>query len=374
MKNLLIFLFIFLLPISAAFGQKNPRGIELNWKTDLSQYTISPDEFTALMPPDRIPPIDSPVFWDKKQAAVNYFDHEPVVAVEINGKAKAYPLTVLTFHEIVNDSIGNVCYTVTYCPLCNSSPVYNRKLEHKGDKYLLDFGVSGMLRNSNLVLYDRQTQSWWQQLTGRAEVGQLHGAELEIIPSYIISAKEFFESFPEGKILSTETGVEREYGSNPYENYDSKEIPPERFFPHEVDKRLPAMERIINIQINGKHKIYPQNIIEEKTVINDRFQNQAITIFHSSKTVSILDKKDIKESKKIGSTTVFDPVIGGKSYTFKSENTYFTDLQTGSSWDIAGKCIKGELKGEKLRVIPYGVHFAFAWLAFYPETKIYEIQ
>jgi hypothetical protein len=374
MKNLFIILFIFLLPISAAFGQKNPRGIELNWKTDLSQYTISPDEFTALMPPDRIPPIDDPVFWDKKQVAANYFDHEPVVAFEINGKAKAYPLTVLTFHEIVNDSIGNVCYTVTYCPLCNSSPVYNRKLEHKGDKYLLDFGVSGMLRNSNLVLYDRQTQSWWQQLTGRAEVGQLTGAELDIIPSYIISTAEFFESFPEGKILSTETGVEREYGSNPYENYDSKETPPERFFPHEVDKRLPAMERIINIQINGKHKIYPQNIIEEKTVINDRFQNQAIAVFHTSKMVSILDKKNIEESKTVGSSTVLNPVLNGQTYTFEYKNGEFVDKQTGSSWDITGKCIGGKLKGEKLRVIPYGVHFAFAWLAFYPETDIYEIQ
>ncbi len=353
-------------------AQNNPRNVELNWKTDTTKHAAPLNEFTALMKPDGIPPIDSPKFWDKEKATANYFEHEPVIAVEIGGKAKAYPLSVLMFHEIVNDEINGVPFSATYCPLCNAALVFDRRLKFNGNDYLLDFGVSGMLRNSDLVMWDRQTESWWQQLLGEALVGELTGAQLEIIPSMLISLNEFFESYPQGLVLSTETGHSNKYGTNPYTSYDNLENKQPRLFKGEVDDRLPAMERVIDIEVDGKYKIYPFSEISKKGVINDNFHGQAVVFFHTEKTVSVLDENSISKSRQIGSVTVFEPHFDGKLLTFKKTNEGFVDNETGSVWSITGKCISGKLMGKELRPAPHGNHFAFAWFAFHPETEIFK--
>lgn len=352
-------------------AQNNPRNIELNWKTDTLKHLVPLNEFTALMKPDGIPPIDSPKFWKKEKAQESYFEHEPVIAVEINGKAKAYPLSVLMYHEIVNDELGGVPITATYCPLCNAAIVFDRRLEFQGSNYLLDFGVSGMLRNSDLVMWDRQTQSWWQQFTGVAQVGKLSGAELTTISSMLISLNEFFETYPEGHILSTETGYSNEYGTNPYTSYDNLENKQPRLFKGEVDSRLPAMERIVDIEVKGKFKIYPLSEISKRQVVNDNFQGEPVVFFHTEKTVSVLDKNNIGQSKQIGSVTVFDPRVDEKLLTFKKSEKGFSDNQTASTWSITGKCIAGKMKGLELRPKKYGNHFAFAWFAFHPESEIF---
>jgi len=157
---------------------QNPDKLDKRWKTDTTIHTVPLEEFKALLPRDGIPPIDRPKFFTQKQALQNYFEHEPVIALEIEGVAKAYPLNVLTYHEIVNDKIGEVPVTATYCPLCNAAIIFDRRLTYKGKKYVLDFGVSGMLRKSDMVMWDRQTQTWWQQIVGEAVVGKLAGATL----------------------------------------------------------------------------------------------------------------------------------------------------------------------------------------------------
>lgn len=352
-------------------AQNNPRNIELNWKTDTTKHSVPLNEFTALMKPDGIPPIDSPKFWGKEKAMENYFEHEPVIAIEINGKAKAYPLSVLMYHEIVNDEINGIPFSATYCPLCNAALVFDHRLKFDGKEYLLDFGVSGMLRNSDLVMWDRQTQSWWQQFMGEALVGELTGARLEVIPSMLISLAEFFESYPNGLVLSTETGMEREYGTNPYTSYDNTENKQPRLFNGKVDDRLPAMERIIDIEVKGKHKIYPLSDISKSQVVNDKFLGVPVVFFHTEKTVSVLDKNNIRESKQIGSVTVFDPQVEERILTFKKTEKGFVDNETGSVWSITSKCISGKLKGKELRPVPHGNHFAFAWFAFFPDSEIY---
>jgi hypothetical protein len=361
-----------------SFGQKNPRKLEFKWKTDPSKHSAPFEEFLALMERDGIPPIDEPKFWNKNNGDKVYFEHEPVIAIEIEGEAKAYPLSVLMFHEIVNDKIGGVPVTATYCPLCNAAIVFDRRLTHNGEEHLLDFGVSGMLRNSDMVMWDRQTESWWQQFTGEALVGELTGAELTWLPSMLISYEEFFTTYPDGWILSTETGHDMEYGMNPYVSYDSLGHEKPRLFKGEVDERLPAMERIINVNANGTDVIYPLSTIQTEKVINDEPHGFSVVIFHQSGTVSVLDKSDIRNAKDIGSVTVFNPNVDGKKLTFfaaKSIDTenpiYFRDEETGSGWSIAGKCIDGELKGQKLQPIVHGNHFAFAWFAFQPECEIY---
>lgn len=133
-------------------AQNNPRNLELDWHTNTSKQLVPLDEFTALMQRDGIPPTDHPQFWDRVQAIEALFMHEPVIVVEIGGEATAYPLSIMMFHEIVNDELGDQSFAVTYCPLCNATLVFDRQLIHGEEKLLLDFGVSGMLRMSDLVV------------------------------------------------------------------------------------------------------------------------------------------------------------------------------------------------------------------------------
>ena len=166
-------------------AQINKRDVTQAWDADTSNASIDLDELWILLERDRIPPIDNPLFLNRDAAGKVFFENEPVISIILDGEARGYPLSILTYHEVVNDRIGENYFSVSYCPLCNSAVVFNRRLEYDGEIYLLDFGTSGMLRKSNLVMWDRQTESWWQQITGSALSGKLNGAELEMMPSHI---------------------------------------------------------------------------------------------------------------------------------------------------------------------------------------------
>ncbi len=340
------------------------------WDTDISIRSVPLREFKAILPRDVIPPIDDPVYWNVEQASGTYFEHEPVMAIDINGDVRAYPLSVLMYHEIVNDVVGNVPVSVTYCPLCNAAIVFDRRLEFNDEEYLLNYGTSGMLRKSDLVMWDRQTETWWQQLTGEALVGELTGATLTMIPSVLISFNEFIRNYPDGQVLSTDTGYDREYGKNVYVGYDDPNNRPD-FFDGRIDERLPAMERVINITVDGNHRVYPLNVIKKEKVINDSPFGKPIVIFHQSGTVSVMDDEMIQNSRDVGAVGVFDPHINGQRLTFQKTEQGFIENETNTVWTIAGKAIEGELQGKQLSWIFHGNHFAFAWLAFYPNTEIY---
>ncbi len=363
---------------TSSFGQlKNPKNLEFTWKTDTTKHGVELSEITVVLPKGSFPKIDYPFFLGKEAGLESFYVHEPVISVEIGGKAKAYPLNMLTIHEISNDRLGGVPILATYCPLCNAGVVYDRRVEVNGKKKILEFEVSGMLRKSDMVMLDTETETLWQQLMGEAIVGDYTGTFLGVIPSLIISVEEFFDRYPEGKILSNVTSdqdLANAYGSNYYVGYDAAEGNPyERFFDHQdVDPRLPAMERVIDIEVNGKYKIYPFSRIAEKGVVNDRFINLHVVFFHSERTVSVVDASKISESRSVGSVTVFNPVHHGQLLTFGKTGGDFQDDQTGSLWDITGRCYQGEMEGEQLTIVPHSNHFAFAWLAFYPDSEIYE--
>ena len=370
-------LILFYIPFFNLNAQlKNPRYIPYNWKTDTLNKVIELSEIKVAVPRNTFPTINYPKFINKTEGLIAFFIHEPVISVAIKDEAKAYPLNMLTMHEISNDSLGGIPILPTYCPLCNSSMVYDRRLTHKRKEYLLDFEVSGMLRNSDMIMADKQTETWWQQLMGLGLVGELAGAYLTVIPSMIISVEDFFERYPNGEILSPNTGTNAQsmYGKNPYVNYDDKaSLPYDSFFNlDKLDTRLLPMDRIIDIKGTNGYKIYPFSVISKKGVINDKYSNKSIVIFYKKGTISVLDKKDISKSKDIGSATVFSSVLDGKSLTFKKKNDLFVDIQTKSIWDITGRCIEGKLKGKILTPEAHGNHFAFAWLAFYPESEIYK--
>lgn len=379
MNNLitsLLLVLIITLAINSSKAQlRNPRNTQYDWKTDTTNKNVELSEIILVAPRNTFPSINYPAFIGKEEGQNEFYLHEPVISVAINNKAKAYPLNMLTMHEMSNDSLGGIPILPTYCPLCNSSVVYDRGLKYNGKEYLLDFEVSGMLRNSDMVMADKQTESWWQQLTGEALVGELSGAELEIIASMVISVEEFFNRYPDGKILSPETGTssQERYGTNPYENYDDESNKPwEHFYDHEkLDSRLPPMERVIDLKGYNGYKIYPFSTIAKEGTINDNFEGINIVIFYKYGTVSVLDNKDIAESKTIGTATVFSSKVDGKILTFKKIKDKFIDNETGSEWDITGLCVDGHLKGKELIPEPHSNHFAFAWLTFHPESEIY---
>ena len=335
--------------------------------TDFDKSLIDPSEIRSGGPPkDGIPPVDNPQF-DTPEAASLWLDpREPVVVVSINGETKAYPLQILTWHEIVNDTLGEVPVSVTFCPLCNASIVFDRRIADE----VYDFGTTGKLRKSDLVMYDRQTESWWQQLTGRAIVGEMSGVVLRRMPASIVAYEDFKSTYPDGRVLSRRTGAHRPYGNNPYRGYDSIDDQP-FLFSDPVDERLPPMERVLNVTVGATHKLYPFSAFDTEPVINDQVGDVPVAVFSRPGTLSVLDESIIAQSRTLPSATVYDRRIDDESLGFELRDGRIVDRQTGSIWNLFGTAIEGPLAGRQLASVNSGVHFAFAWLAFNPDSQIY---
>ncbi len=355
------------LTLSSAHAQRF--SFTRDWpNTDFEHSVIDLAEIrSGGVPKDGIPAIDHPEFVSV-EAATNWLNpREPVIVLDILGESKAYPLQILIWHEIVNDTLNGRHVAATFCPLCNASIVFDRNL----DGEILDFGTTGNLRNSDLVMYDRQTESWWQQIIGAGIVGLYAGIELSILPSQITSFEQYKAAYPQGQVLSRDTGYRRNYGENPYRGYDDiNNIP--FLMSDPADPRLPAMERIINVGVNDHYRVYPFSAFANEPVINDEFYGVPIVIFSMNDAASALDGRNIAESRIIPSATAFRRQLGEHLLEFDvGADGGFYDLQTGSQWNLFGQAIAGPLEGEKLVDVENGVHFAFAWLAFHPESEIY---
>ncbi len=371
----LAYIYLVLSVNSVAAQFNNPRGLAFEWDTEIGKNIVPLNELTMVVPRGTFPAIDYPRFLSKDEGLKSFYKHEPAIVVEINGKAKAYPLNMLTMHEMSNDTLGSVPILPTYCPLCNASIVYDRRFIYDGQEFLLEFEVSGLLRNSDMVMADRESHTLWQQFTGQAIVGKFAGAYLNVIPSLVLSVEEFFDRYPDGGILSPNNGTRAatRYGKNPYEGYDQMDASPYVHFfePEKIDNRLPPMERVVDIQVNGKSKIYPFSKIRKEVVVNDSFEDKHVVIFYKGDAVSVLDDALIKLSKKVGSATVFDRTVDGRVLNFQKKKGQFIDIETGSVWNITGLCLSGQLAGKKLVIEPHSNHFAFAWFAFHPESEVY---
>jgi uncharacterized protein DUF3179 len=354
---------------ASAQGRLSDRDIEYpEWKTNTEKRSINlKDLIRPGMPKDGIPAIDNPRFVTISQARKWLAPNEPVIALEVNGISRAYPMQILIWHEVANDQIGRVPVVITFCSICNSAIVFKRKL---GDR-VLSFGIAGFVHGANMVLYDRQTESWWQQFTGEAIVGDLTSKKLSRLPSQIISFAQFSSAFPGGAVLSRQTGYVRDYGRNPHIRYDDIERSPSHFR-GKIDERLIPMEKVIGIEIGDKAKAYPHKISSVRRVIYDRLGSQEIVVFHSEGATSALDAEDMRKSREVGSTGVFDPHVDGRRLEFSYEGGQFVDAETGSRWNILGKAVSGSLRGKSLKPISHGDYFAFAWLAFKPKTDIFK--
>ncbi len=259
-------------------------------KTDFSRHSVDLREIRSGGPPkDGIPSIDSPKFIAVGDVT-GVKDTEPVISLRIGSDARAYPLSVLMWHEIVNDTVGGVPVSVTFCPLCNAAVVFDRRLEGR----VLDFGTTGKLRRSDLVMYDRQTESWWQQFLGEAIIGQLTGKRLKFLPSRIESFARFKARFPNGRYLVPNNPHTRRYGANPYAGYDSLARP--WLYKGAMPKGIAPLARVVSI---GK-QAWSLDLVRKKKRIT---HNDYVITWEAGQN-SALDKADIAEGRDVGNVVV----------------------------------------------------------------------
>lgn len=322
MKKILpALLLLFFVPVGAATA--NPSYWKHEWpRTDFTKHNVAFEDILSGGPPkDGIPSIDNPTFIPVAEET-ELTDTDPVIGLVVNGVAKAYPLRVLIWHEIVNDTISDVPVSVTFCPLCNTAVVYDRRLDGK----VLDFGTTGKLRNSDLVMYDRQTESWWQQFLGQGIIGEMTGKTLKAMPARLESWAKFKARAPHGQVLvpGASSGM-RNYGANPYRGYDS--LPQPFLYSGELPKNVPPLSRVVSTQ--DRSQAWSLELLQKKKEI--RLDGGLVLRWEAGQN-SALDTTLIAEGADVGNVTV---------------------QRNGSD-------------------IPYFVDFAFAFHAFFPKATIHD--
>jgi hypothetical protein len=278
---------------------------------DLSNATVPQKELVPGGPPrDGIPSIDHPRFVRRSQ--VDFLqDDDRVLSLEIENEVRAYPLRILAWHEVVNDQIGEHAIAVTYCPLAGAGLVFDRRVNGR----TLSFGVSGLLYQSDLTMYDRETESLWPQVGMKAVSGPQVGAQLRWLPSQGMTWRAWREAYPDGKVLSAETGYARDYGGNAYAGYERSS---ETMFPVKwIRPELPKKSWVIGVIVNGRPKAYALEDLKEPR-LQDNVDGVQIDI-------------------------AYDPAKRGAQVI---------DKQNG-------------------RPIPFTIVYWFAWQAFYPKTELF---
>ena len=285
----------FVLAVLPSFAASSPPLWVHEWpETDFENSAIENwgEVISGGPPKDGIPALDAPQFVsiaDKRGLGAR----EPVITVALDHqRARAYPLRYLMWHEIVNDTLGSVPIAVTFCPLCNSAMTFDRRVDGR----VLSFGVSGKLRNSDMIMYDRETQSWWQQATGQGIVGDMNGQKLRQLPTWLDSWAAFTAAYPDG-IVMAQPPFRRAYGVNPYRNYDSSQrpflysgAPP----PHGIA----ALARVVRVA----DRAWPLARLADEGEITQA----GITLTWTPGQASALDTQEISTGRDIGSIRVRD--------------------------------------------------------------------
>ncbi|MCE3232740.1 MAG: Conserved exported protein of unknown function [Rickettsiaceae bacterium] len=313
MKQLTVLLLALIISNLANATDTWPRVNSRNTSVDIADISSSGQS------KDGKPAINNPQFIATKDAT-NIKPSEPVISLRINQDIRAYPLRVLMWHGIVNDVVDNTPVAITYDPLTNTSIVFDRRLDGK----TLEFSNTGKLYNSNMIMYDKETESWWQQYTGKSIAGQLNGKALEILPSRVESLALFYDKYPEAKVLVPNDPSSYSYGINPYIGYDT-------YFPlmykGKYNKELPRMEYLVVVG----NQAWPLELLKKKEVI----QKDNLQISIKPYQNSALNSNEISLGRDLGNVIV----------QRKTEN------------------------GDLVEV-PYLVTFAFAFHAFQPDGVV----
>ena len=315
------------------------------------------------VPKDGIPAIDNPI-WDSAAEGSWLDDRSLVVGVVINGQAYAYPHKMMDQHEIVNEPSRPTPYTLSYCPLTGSSIVFKSTIEGS----VHTFGVSGLLMQNNLIMFDRQTDSNWPQLRLQADRGSLINTKLELIEHTEIEWGGWKELHPGTLIMNPNSGGRNPagYGETVYKNYTDANNPP--FFEMDYnDSRLLPKIRVIGLIMGSETKAYPMFSFDDgRSIINDNVNGVPIAVFG--------DPGSRMMRAYIASANGQDltlKLISGTE-TGSLSGVRFVDNETGSSWNLNGVAIAGSLTGEKLSQPKSYVAYWFAWSAFNRATELWE--
>jgi hypothetical protein len=316
-------------------------------------------------PPDGIPPVDEPRFLPASDVPW-LTDDEPVVSLSIGDEHRAYPVQVMVWHEIVNDTVDGMPVSITYCPLCNSALAFDRRRDDR----LMTFGTSGKLYLSDLVMYDRQTESLWSQIEGRAIAGVQTGAQLARVPVQTVTWGQWRQAHPDGWVLSRDTGASRDYGRNPYVGYDEEATDP-FLFDGEADPRFEPKERVLGLGGAADPVAVPLAALSRARVAELEVAGEDVVVWAVEGLRSALDTADIDQGRAIAATGAFDPTVDGRrlSFTAADEQT-FRDEETGSTWDVLGRAVDGPLEGSRLELAESVDTFWFSWAAFHPKTRV----
>ena len=319
------------------------------------------------VPPDGIPPIDDPRYESVQD--VDWLNpDEAVLVAEIDGHARAYPVQIMIWHEIVNDVLGDRPLAVTYCPLCNSGVAFDRRL---GDD-VLDFGTSGALYQANLVMYDRQTESLWTQFDGRSVVGTRVGDQLDRVPVATVAWREFRDQHPDGTVLARSLTNPKPYGRNPYNAYDQRTTAIPGFFTGEPDGSLAPYERIVGLERNGDAVAVPHRALAEAGTAAVAVDGTDVSVWHLPGMASPLNDSDVAGGDDIGSTRAYHAEVRGRATEFRRRGDQFIDAATGSTWNFLGEAVDGPMQGERLRPVVHVDTFWFAWATFHLDTQLVE--
>jgi hypothetical protein len=309
---------------------------------------------------DGIPSIDNPSFvgaerWDE----MGYDDDGLVIGVEVNGQRRAYPFQVLVWHEIVNDSIDGLPLLITYCPLCGTGIAFESRIDDDG--FPVFFGVSGKLYNSDLLMYDRRTDSYWSQLTGMAVIGELTGTRLAFYPSEIMTWGDWRAAYPDSQVLNRDTGYFASfdvdmYDADPYPNYYES---PSLWFPVAGrDDRLHNKARVTGVELDAvTFGAYPDEAVAEHGPVND--------VVGETPLLAVADPA------AGNNVLVFERELDGQVLHFSADGDWLFDDETGSRWAFSGAAVDGPLAGAQLRPVVTVKGFWFAWYAFHQDTELW---
>lgn len=280
------------------------------WKTDFSKVEINLDDILSGGPPkDGIPSIDNPEFIPVASEE-SLPDREPVVSLVVNGDARAYPLRIMMWHEIVNDVVGDRPVVVTYCPLCNAAIVFDAVVDGKAR----DFGTTGKLRYSDLIMYDRVSETWWQQFSGTGIIGKHAGYKLTMLPSRLETWGQFKTENPDGQVLVPSNPRMRQYWRNPYGGYDTSASP--FLFRGALPEGIPAMERVVMIRTDEPSAVSVALLREKGTIVDGD-----VVIKWEPGQASALDTSKIEDGRDVGTVTVTrasdgSPIVHDVTFAF----------------------------------------------------------
>lgn len=303
---------------------------------------------------DAIPPIEEPKYTDVATADEWLTPDDIVIGYVDGDEALAYPNRIMNFHEIINEEVNGKPVLISFCPLCNSGIVYDRRV----DGQVLEFGNTSALYNSDMVMYDRQTFSYWFQVGGDAIVGDLTGKRMEVLPTHFMRWSEWREAYPDSKVLSRDTGFPRPYERDPFTTLPQYLNGGNFPFPVGEAARnpaLPAGEKVIGLVVNEEAKAYPVATLTG-SVVNDELGGAPVAV--------VVDEAE--------TGVIFSRQVGEQTLTLTWDGDELVDAETGSHWTLSGEATSGPLAGEQLEILAARFSFWFAFVAAFPEATAYQ--